>query len=306
MPSVPQVDHITSLTFFLCRAVPNGGYVAAVILRAASLHMTTTHSHRQPVQEHTVTFHGMFMIKTNAGVCDLKVEDTKIGRGYSTLHISLLQEGMTCVNAYVTMTNIDAENGPTIETYYKKPLPKLLGRKNVDKLLTSEGVPGWYERPKPFADFRTVSKRARFFTSKEVEPGLITNWACFTDPKESITNDALPLIADLFVGLIEQLDPDGWDDSGEDKNPKGPKAKYWYPTITLSLDIKKALPKEGVKWVYSHVQSKQIKNGRWDLQVVIMDEEGELVAYSSQVALMVDASRNTKPRGKRENGEAKL
>ncbi|KAF3941510.1 hypothetical protein ABW19_dt0201222 [Dactylella cylindrospora] len=267
------------------------------------MHMTTTHSKISPPQHHTVSFHAMFMIKTNAGPTELRIADTKLGRGYSVLHIELMQEGMKCVNAYVTMGNIDSETGPTMETHWEKPVPAMVGRQNLDKLLTPEGVKGWYERPKPFADFREVSKRTRFFTTDEVTPGVVTNWATFTNPQEKITNEAIALIADLFVGVIEQLDPEGWSDTGEKKTPT---AKYWYPTLSLSLDVKKALPKEGVKWVYSKVQCQQIKNGRWDLQVIMLDENGELLATSSQVALMVDASRNTKPRGKREVSPAKL
>ncbi|KAK6519216.1 hypothetical protein TWF281_003052 [Arthrobotrys megalospora] len=304
------VKQLTSHTYsgnlskaYCIGAVPNGGYVAAVILRAAATHMTTTHGRVSPPQHHAVSFHGMFMIKTNAGPVELKVVDTKIGRGYSVLHIELLQEGMKCVNAYVTMTNIDNETGPTLNTYWTKPDPGLVGRKNLDKLLTPEGVKGWYERPKPFADFREVSKRTRFFSTVEDTPGVVNNWGTFANPAESITNEAIALIADLFVGVVEQMDPEGWKDDGDKKFPS---AKYWYPTLSLSLDVKKALPKEGVKWVFSKVHSQQVKNGRWDLQVVMLDEDGELLATSTQVALMVDASRNTKPRGKRETPPTKL
>ncbi|EPS41613.1 hypothetical protein H072_4495 [Dactylellina haptotyla CBS 200.50] len=284
-------------------AVPNGGYVSAVIIRAAATHMTTTHARISSPQHHTISFHGMFMIKTNAGPVELRIVDSKIGRSFSVLHIELVQEGMNCVNAYVTMGNIDNESGPTLETHFEKPDPIIVGRKNLDKLLTPEGITGWYERPKPFADFREVSKRTRFFTTKEFQPGVVTNWGTFTNPAETITNEAIALIADLFVGVIEQLDPEAWDESAGKKTPT---AKYWYPTLSLSLDVKKALPKEGVKWVYSRIQSQQIKNGRWDLQVMLLDEDGELLATSSQVALMVDAARNTKPRGKRDSAGPKL
>ncbi|KAJ6262679.1 hypothetical protein Dda_3491 [Drechslerella dactyloides] len=278
-------------------SVPNGGYVSAVIFRAAAAHMTTTHSHISPPQHHAISFHAMFMIKTNAGPVELSVTDTKIGRSYSVLHIELIQEGMKCVNAYVTMSNIDNESGPTFATHWEKPEPPLLGRDNLDKLLTPEGVPGWSQRPRPYADFREVSKRTKFFSHEETTPGIVTSWVTFDNPDEVITNEAVALIADLFVGVVEQLDPNAWV---EGSGKKTPTSKYWYPTLSLCLDIKKALPKEGVKWVYTKVQSQQVKNGRWDLQAVLLDQDGELLATGSQVALMVDAARNIKPRGKRE------
>ena len=35
-----------------------------------------------------------------------------------------------------------------------------------------------------------------------------------------------------------------------------------------------------------------IKNGRMDLEVVVLDEEGDIVALSQHVALIVGAERN--------------
>jgi len=69
-------------------------------------------------------------------------------------------------------------------------------------------------------------------------------------------------------------------------------ARFWYPTVCLSLDVKKPLPSEGVQWLFSRVRAKQIKNGRMDLEVVILDEEGDLVALSHHIALILGAERN--------------
>lgn len=69
-------------------------------------------------------------------------------------------------------------------------------------------------------------------------------------------------------------------------------ARFWYPTVVLNLDIKKALPLEGAEWLFTRVRAKMIKNGRMDLEVVILDEGGYIVAVSSHVALIVGAERN--------------
>lgn len=60
----------------------------------------------------------------------------------------------------------------------------------------------------------------------------------------------------------------------------------------LNLEIKKALPAEGMEWLFSRVGSKEIRNGRMDLEVTILDESGEIVALSTHVALIVGAERN--------------
>jgi acyl-CoA thioesterase FadM len=76
--------------------------------------------------------------------------------------------------------------------------------------------------------------------------------------------------------------------SSEKKAP----ARFWYPTVLLNIDFKKSLPAEGVEWLFVRVNTKQIKNGRLDLDIVIMDEGGEIVALSNHVGLALDSSRN--------------
>lgn len=80
----------------------------------------------------------------------------------------------------------------------------------------------------------------------------------------------------------------------------------WYPTLLLNLDIKKALPEEGVRWLFVRLQAKQIKNGRYDLEVLAMDTEGDLVALSHHVCFAVSAERNLAARRKVEGSESKL
>ncbi|KAJ3554794.1 hypothetical protein NPX13_g10517 [Xylaria arbuscula] len=70
----------------------------------------------------------------------------------------------------------------------------------------------------------------------------------------------------------------------------------WYPTLTLNLDIKKALPPEGVEWLHVRVQTKHIKNGRYDYEVMIFDQSGDLIALSHHVAMVLDGTRNTAKR----------
>lgn len=87
------------------------------------------------------------------------------------------------------------------------------------------------------------------------------------------------------------------------EKPKGA-GRFWYPTLLLNLDIKKSLPEEGVEWLFARVDTKQIKDGRMDIDLVILDEEGDIVALSTHVALAVDVSRNTG--GGKKKGESKI
>ena len=84
---------------------------------------------------------------------------------------------------------------------------------------------------------------------------------------------------------------------------QGKTRRFWYPTVLLNLDVKKALPKEGVEWLFSRTTAKQVKNGRMDLEIVVLDAEGQIVAISNHIALAVDSQRNL---AKRNTGSSKM
>jgi hypothetical protein len=48
---------------------------------------------------------------------------------------------------------------------------------------------------------------------------------------------------------------------------------------------------------------KAVRNGRTDIEVIMKDEEGDIVALASQVGLVVSAARNTSGR---EYGKVKI
>jgi hypothetical protein len=65
----------------------------------------------------------------------------------------------------------------------------------------------------------------------------------------------------------------------------------------MNLEVKTALPEEGAEWLAVRVASKQIKDGRFDLEVLVRDVEGEIEALSHHVALILSIDRNTTKRG---------
>lgn len=133
---------------------------------------------------------------------------------------------------------------------------------------------------------------------------------CFRDPESKWTNDSLGFIADMFPQILESFYLDGFDQYDPKLDEKYSaqelrqmlkgKAPFWYPTLLLNLDVKKALPKEGVKFLFSRLQTKSIRNGRYDLEVLIYDEGGELVALSHHVCFAVSSERNLAQRRKTE------
>lgn len=68
----------------------------------------------------------------------------------------------------------------------------------------------------------------------------------------------------------------------------------WFPTVVMNLEVKTALPEDGVEWLAVRVTSKQIKDGKFDLDISVRDVDGELLALSHHVAMILSIERNTR------------
>ena len=139
---------------------------------------------------------------------------------------------------------------------------------------------------------------------------------CLKHPTEKWTNESLGFVVDTFPQVLESYiidyDPysieieQKYSTEEQEKMMKGKSPGFWYPTLLLNLDVKKALPEEGVRWLFLRLVTKVIKNGRYDLEIIIMDAEGDVVALSHHVCLAVSSARNLAARRKVEKGDAKL
>ncbi|CAA9964669.1 thioesterase family protein [Pyrenophora teres f. maculata] len=263
-------------------SVPNGGYVTGCILEVVKIHFMTSLAKQD--QPHTIALHVEFLRRTQAGPATFKVEDVKLGRQTSIVHVSMEQDGRQEIIAYATNSNMDAETGFTFDTQYKPspPIPSV----DLVKLEENED-PTWALYPKmPFAKFRKATSKVKFHFPRngQAARSIADEWICFSDGS-NFTNSSIGFVSDMFPQVVENF---------RDKD-QGP---FWYPTLLLNLDVKKALPPQGVKWLQIRVEIKKVQNGRMDLAVWVHDAEGDLVALSNHVGFVMDASRNTAARRK--------
>jgi hypothetical protein len=199
---------------------------------------------------------------------------------------------------YITNSNIAAEKGVTFDTGYELSPPAPL----VDlSLLRQDKDENWARQgAMPFASFRKASRKVQFHLPRRGQAfrSIGDEWLCFSNG-ERFTNESLGYVADTFPMPVEQFRE---DKNLYDVSPSGAQlavvkpTRYWYPTLVLNLDIKKALPEEGVEWLFCRVRAKQIKKGRMDLEIIIMDKGGEIVALSNHVCLVLGSERNTAAR----------
>lgn len=296
-------------------SVPHGGYVTSCFQKVVSAHFATTLSKQN--QPHTLTMHMEFLRRTEIGLATFTVKDAKLGRTTSTIHVTLSQGDREEVVAYITNSNLNKESGVSFETAWalEPPAPKA----DLKALARGGGDATWLEQKSmPFAAFRKASQHIKFYFPRNGQAlnSLADQWMCFNNG-EKFTNESLGFVCDMFPQIIEsyRLGSDPYtvadaqqpskEQQEEDAKRQGFSA-FWYPTLLLNLDVKKALPEGGVEFLFVRTRAKQIKNGRYDLEIIIMDEEGEVVALSHHVCMVLSAERNLAKRTKTDEKPSKL
>ncbi|KAI1504528.1 thioesterase-like superfamily-domain-containing protein [Biscogniauxia marginata] len=281
-------------------SVPHGGVVTSALLRVAALHFRTTLASQN--QPHTMTVHVEFVRRTQTGPATVAVRDVKLGRQTSTIHVTLTQNGREEVVAYITNANLDTESGVSLETGWSLQPPPPPRPADFARLGAEGSNEHWAElKNRPFSKFRAAMNHVRMFLPRggRTRPNLVEEWVRL-ESGERFTNESIGFVSDAWPQLLEGFE-------GEKKKKKdeegGQKSWQWYPTLVLNLDVKKALPPEGVEWLFVRLEAKQVRNGRQDYEIVILDETGEIVALSHHVAMVLSGEKNL---AKRRTGKSKI
>lgn len=276
--------------------VPNGGYVASIFMKVASEHLSARN------QPDTLTAHWQFLNRTQAGSAVLVVEEAKLGRGMSVLHITLYQDHLLsehpwvsassnkAVVAYMTSGLLEGETGVTLPTGWGlsyQPPPAELAR------LTTGEDRNWERLHIPLMAKVPVMNNLEYYVSRAGRPLPATHdyWIRLANG-EFFTRASLGYVVDAGPPLlVESYRPASRDapvSEGGFPYHKG----FWYPTVTMSIDVKKNLPDAGVEWLRLRVDAKMIQNGRYDAEQLVFDSQGALVALSHHFAMAVDIARN--------------
>ncbi|KAI1343166.1 thioesterase-like superfamily-domain-containing protein [Xylariaceae sp. FL0016] len=297
-------------------SVAHGGVVTSILLRVAATHFRTTLAPQS--QPHTLALHASFLRRTHPGPATISVRDLKLGRQTSTLHLALTQDGRPeeVIVAYVTQGDLLAPGtGPSYATGWSlqpppPPPPADLARLGGRGAGAGAGAgagdqddPHWVRWTNlPFPTLRKAVNRVEVYLPRAgpPQPALVDEWLRLQGG-ERFTDAAMGFVADIWPQMIERLDVEAQQQQRGTKGGNGggggaKKPWLWFPTLVLNLDIKKALPPGGAEWLFVRVQAKRIQNGRFDYEVVIMDEGGDVVALSHHVAMVMDGSRNTAKR----------
>lgn len=199
--------------------------------------------------------------------------------------------------------NLDTETGisyPTPHALSPEPAP-------VDIVKLADGTdPNWvgYNIPWHPASFLKPITHFQCFSPTKAPPlkNITDVWMTFISPEERFTTEMLGSIADHWHRMPENYRPKSvWNSAvlpaialqaaTQGTQMKAYSTSFGYPTLSLHMEVKKVLPPQGVKWLFMRARSTEIKNGRFDAEIIIMDEKLELVALSHQVCHIIKSAQ---------------
>ncbi|MCJ1399345.1 hypothetical protein MMC11_002547 [Xylographa trunciseda] len=198
--------------------------------------------------------------------------------------------------------NMSTANGISYATDYKllpEPTPA-----DVTKLAAGDD-PGWigYSNPYYPQSPTKVQTHLRFVMPKRGSPhsSITDEWITPTRSGERFTNEMIGFVADQWPQMCENYRAGSIHSSegivaralraangATRPEDEGWRSPFWYPTLSMGIEIKKLLPQEGIEWLFVRARAKEIKNGKMDVEVVIMDADLDLVALSNHVCFTVD------------------
>ncbi|KAJ5380353.1 uncharacterized protein N7496_002781 [Penicillium cataractarum] len=320
--------------------VPHGGYTASVLYRTATIHFARKYTTRKQLARspEPIGLQISFLRRTFTGPAILTVQEIKLGSRVSTIHVTLSQkpnqpattkklaygsELEIMVAAFITMSPPDTEQGPVIKGLWdlSPPMPHgSLSDGSIDfKALAEDGIDGTWVLCPQTPPALHAAKHLRIFSPSHTLSAMrledrtkqiVDQWAQFAPGGKPAkwSNEAVLYLADMFPAALTRME--AMETSrllaleGETGSAKSmmevPFGQFWFPTVTMNVDLKTRLPPQGVEWLHSRVVTRMLRGSRADLDVMILDQKGELIATSSQVALVVDGSRNI--RGRQDSG----
>ncbi|MGH8963532.1 MAG: thioesterase family protein [Jatrophihabitantaceae bacterium] len=229
---------------------PNGGYLLAVLGRAAS----TAGPH-----EHVIAASAHYLHSPDPGPVTIEVEVLRAGRSASQLRTRMLQDGRPCVDALCTTSRLD----PDTKAFWDSGLPDA-GRP-IDECVR---IPGRTPDGTPVAIMDEVDvlldpDTLGFAAGHPSGRGELRGWLSLPDG-ERFDPTSLLYAVDSFPPATFEIEPAGW-----------------VPTLELTAYVR-ALPAPGPVQVLQKAQL--IDAQRVDEACYVWDSAGRLVAHGTQLA----------------------
>jgi acyl-CoA thioesterase len=239
--------------FFTVMGHPHGGYLQCVIASAALAGASehgSTHLHVTAVTTN-------FVNAPEVGTAELRVDVRRVGRGVSFLYVSLSQKGELVTESLVTLGSLRDES--TVRYQYMRP----------------------FDMPTP-ENCRPANVSAEINISSVLEVRLDPAVTGFWDGQLSNTAEVR--------GWLRLEGEDTWDVqsllfAGDALPPATLPlgSSGWVPTVQLTSYVRR-VPKS--EWLRGRQLAVVIADGLVDERCELFDETGQMVASSTQLAMV--------------------
>lgn len=230
-------------------AVPNGGYLLALILTALDEKIT----HPDPL---SATAH--YMKATRPGPAEIHVEVVKSGKSFSTAEARLVQEGSERVRVLATYGTLGQKNDVR---YVTGQPPRVPSADEVPVLRPPSIAP---EIAKRF-EVRYAPETSSWMRGEKTGNAELRGAIRFADHRP-LDVKSLALFADAFPPPVFDVIP-----------------MNWVPTLELTVHFRSRPQGD---WLHSVFRTRFLFDGLLEEDGEIWDESGNLCALSRQLAAM--------------------
>jgi acyl-CoA thioesterase len=233
---------------------PNGGYLAALVLRAVQAEVADP-----PRRPRACTFH--YLRPPVEGLCEVAVTIERVGRGLTTASARLVQGGRECLVALVAL-GVDRP-GPEVHDHRAPSVP------------APDEAPA---RPAPPPGAVDIPFRHRFDVRPAIGTPPFTAGADAETGGWIRTRDGDPIDDLLLVALTDAWPPAIF---ARLEAPVG------VPTIELTVHLRGA-PSPGSEWCLVRFRTLEVGAGYLEETGEVWSTDGRLLAESRQLAVVID------------------
>jgi acyl-CoA thioesterase len=241
---------------------PNGGFLLAIAARAMAGQLRpSADAHWEP-SPLTVTAH--YLRPVEHGPAELSAEVIREGRRFQTVAGSLTQQGKERLRALATFGFVPDGVTPSLDA---TSLPDLPPPDECPSLLDLDPPEGMVGPPEILSRFDLrLGPGPGWPSGRRTGATEIAGWIRFADDR---LPDALSLLvfADAFPPAILDV-----------------VASTWVPTLELTVHVR-AHPVPG--WLRARFRTRLVRDGLLEEDGELWDEDGQLVAMSRQLALLL-------------------
>ncbi|KAF3014755.1 hypothetical protein E8E14_009996 [Neopestalotiopsis sp. 37M] len=290
----------------------HGGCIAAIVHHAAATYLTTSPDLKVYNQPDVLKLHIEFLRACDKADSTIQITPMKLGAANSILQLELSQNGLTRIFALITTTNFDKSLGPTVATAWSLLPPPTRPTPDFDRVAAHQRDLNWVPAILS-GEIIPFTRRMLVLDPYGGFPvdGVCDAWNGFLDDERidatylALMADTLPSMSDTLLRNGGLYDAHAFYKKAERWSKEKPgvpaqitnsiaeamKASTHNATISMDVEFKRRIPKEGLRFVFVRTATKMLQDGRMDIDVTICDEEMGLVCHSRHLDLVLEAQR---------------